>query len=266
MKRLFLSDIHLDSGVREAEKQERLLTLLRSLDPAEWSDIYLLGDIFDFWFEYRTVIVSAYFPFLHALATLREGGVRLHMVVGNHDFWVGPFLREHLGMIVHDDGADIDLDGQRVHLFHGDGVNPTDRGYLFLKWFIRRPLNQWLLRQVHPDWVFAVGRLLSAFSRKRKEDLRTGGDPEERRWMHAYAAAQFNRDVSAVVCGHCHIPEVVRVQQNGRVYTYVNCGDWHEHFSYAVWDGAAFSLHRAGDGAAVFPARDALALPDAEAG
>ncbi len=261
MKRLFLSDIHLNSGLREDEKQARLLALLHGLDPAEWSDIYLLGDIFDFWFEYRSVILSAYFPFLHALARARDGGVRLHFVPGNHDQWTGPFLRETLGMTVYADGGDIDLDGRTVHLFHGDGVNPTDRGYLFLKWFLRRRLPQWLLRQVHPDWVFALGRLFSRYSRKVQEDKMQAGNPVERSWLHLYALRQFDRGAEVVICGHCHVPEIVRVQRNGQARTYVNCGDWHEHFSYAVWDGTAFSLHRTGDDGRPFPNLDALTLP-----
>lgn len=264
MKRLFLSDIHLNSGFRETEKQTRLLALLNGLDPAEWSDVYLLGDIFDFWFEYRSVILSAYFPFLHALARLRDGGTRLHFVTGNHDQWTGPFLRETLAMAVHEDGCDIELGGRSAHLVHGDGVNPTDKGYLFLKWFVRRRSVQWMLRQVHPDWVFAFGRVFSAVSRRAQEEKMRAGNQVERSWLHLYALRQFDRGAATVVCGHCHVPEMVRVQRNGTAHLYVNCGDWHEHFSYAVWDGTAFSLHRAGDDDRPFPVLDALSLPEPE--
>ena len=264
MKRLFLSDIHLNSGFREAEKQERVLELLNGLDPAEWSDIYLLGDIFDFWFEYQTVIVSAYFPFLRALARLHEGGVRLHFVPGNHDIWIGSFLRDTMEMRVYEGGGDIDLDGRRVHLFHGDGVNPTDKGSLFLTWVIRlRPLR-WLLRQVNPDWVFTWGRWFSAFSRKKQEEKMRTGNTVERSWMHLYALRQFTRGIETVVGGHCHVPELVRVERDGMAHTYVNCGDWHEHFSYAVWDGTGFTLHRTGSDTRPFPELHALSLPLAE--
>lgn len=261
MKRLFLSDIHLNSGYREEEKQARLLALLHELDPAEWSDVYLLGDIFDFWFEYRTVVFSVYFPFLHALARLRDGGVHLHFICGNHDQWTGPFLEHTLGMTVHRDGYDVELAGRRVHLFHGDGVNPDDKGYLLLKWFVRLRLPQWLLRQLHPDWTEAIGRLFSRVSRKAQEEKMRAGNTVERSWMHLYALRRFDLGADVVIGGHCHVPEVVRVHRGGTVRTYLNCGDWHENFSYVVWDGATFQLHRTGDDARPFPELDALALP-----
>ena len=134
---LFICDAHLGSGTNEEQKKRILLDFLKGLSPENVSTVYVLGDLFDFWFEYESVILSRNFHVLNALAEVVERGVEIHLIVGNHDFWAGDFMEKTIGVKVHHDPIEINLDGRRIYICHGDGLNSYDHGYLFLKATIR---------------------------------------------------------------------------------------------------------------------------------
>jgi UDP-2,3-diacylglucosamine hydrolase len=176
---------------------------------------------------------------LRAFAELRDRGVELHFVRGNHDFWAGRFLEDALGFAIHDEVV-LEQDGVRALLVHGDGLDPADRGYRVYKRVARAGLVVWLFRQLHPDWAMGLARAVSAGSRRANapEHASLGSQVAPLRRFALERLA--GEDVDAVLCGHSHYP--AREEAAGGVY--VNTGDWLEHRSYVVWSGGEFALKR----------------------
>ena len=242
-KTLIFSDVHLKVHPGEERQHREFVSFLRQFRPPEYDRIICLGDLFDFWFEYRHVIFSGYFDVLRAFADLRDAGVELHLICGNHDFWAGRFLREELGFQVHQDGVTLPLGSQRVQFVHGDGINPTDRSYRLYKRFARNPLVVSLFRAIHPDWAMALAQWVSHGSRSLLQEYDPATGPEARA-LAAYAETELRAGrADVVLCGHAHAPSRIE-SENG---LYLNTGDWLQNRSYVIWDGAGFALHRAGE-------------------
>lgn len=226
-----ISDVHL--GAIPEARERRFLEFL-----ASWrgraEQIFFNGDLFDFWFEYRSVIPAREFPVLRALADLRDSGVRLSLLGGNHDAWGGRFLRETLGIDLLEGPVRLELAGWRVWAAHGDGVGAGDLGYRALKRVLR---HRWFVRAarglVHPDWAEWLARRVSQTgdpsSRDRaRSEARAGALAE-------FARARLRDDptIDVVLLGHCHVPARIEVEP-GRFY--VNAGDWVAHESYAIFE------------------------------
>jgi len=234
----FISDIHLqpDSSEPERRKRARLRQLLERVRRAG-ATLYIVGDLFDFWFEYRHVIPRHYFSTLRALQELTESGCPVHIIVGNHDYWLGSFFPEELNISVHQHPIEVELCGWRFLITHGDGILKRDVGYRLLKRVLRNRFVIWLFRLIHPDLAFRIARMVSGTSRKLT--LRNPGKEEaERREIVAWAEAQFQRGIDAVVMGHYHLP--TRIEQDAKVF--LNLGDWMRYFSYAVCENDRLTL------------------------
>ena len=242
-KAVVVSDVHLKVGPQGREETARFVAFLGQLDPEEIGRIIVLGDLFDFWFEYRHVIFSGYFDVLRAFAGLRERGVDLHLVCGNHDFWAGRFLEEALGFTIHRGPAHFDFGGRRVLLLHGDGINPHDWGYRVYKRVARARPVIWLFRLLHPDWAMFIAQCVSGGSRR----MTKAADPAkgaEARALRAYAREALGRgDADVVMCGHAHAPTREEFPTPAGAGLYFNTGDWMHHRSYVEWDGDEFRLH-----------------------
>jgi len=237
MKDLFLADAHLLDP--EDANYQRLLGFLRN-QLGEVRTLVLLGDIFEFWVGYRHVVFSRYLPLLEMLRQLRETGTEIVYVEGNHDFHLGSYVRDTLGCRVLPDGGEIELDGVRFHLAHGDMVNPADRGYRRLRAFFRSGFLQFLIRVVPPDLTWAIGRALGRHSEK-SHDRKRAFDPEP--LLGAYAEKQLAGTADYVVTGHFHTP--LRKQLAGGHL--VALGDWITQDSYAVWQDGRLTLHQSED-------------------
>jgi UDP-2,3-diacylglucosamine hydrolase len=241
---VFFSDAHLALEPHESERSIKLRRFLATLAGNDVSDLYVLGDLFDFWFEYRTAIFSAYFPVLRALATLSEGGVRLHYIVGNHDYWVGTFLENAIGFTVHKEAVALDIDGTGFFLCHGDGLNRRDYGYRAF-----RRIAQWkpaiaLFRTIHPDLALKLGKMVSGLSRQLV-NAETPGRLREAEAVRQYAVRTLRDcNVDIFIAGHCHIPTDERIEVDGRIKRYVNVGDWLTHFTYAELSGGHLALRK----------------------
>lgn len=226
MSMYLFSDAHLGAGTAEDEavKLERIGRLFE-LVKTNGDRLVILGDLFDFWFEYRYVIPKAYHRVLFMLQELVAGGIRVDYISGNHDFWMGDFFTQHLGIHVHRDGFDTEYGGRRLHLIHGDGLSSSDRGYRLLKRILRNPFNVWLYRLLPPDWAYPLARKVSHSSRRRSEtnDLSFARDYE------AYARGKLADGFDVVAIGHIHLPVCLRYEDG----VYVNTGDFIKHFSYA---------------------------------
>ncbi len=226
MAMYIFSDAHLGSGSAELEarKVEKIRELFERVK-ADGDRLVILGDLFDFWFEYKHAIPKDHHQVLFMLTELVNRGVHVDYISGNHDFWMDDFFAEHIGVYLHRDSLDITYDKQRLHLIHGDGLAKGDGGYRLLKRILRNPVNIWLYRKLPPDWAIPLAKKVSGSSR----EYTSRRDHTFARDYEAYAKVKLGEGYDAVVIGHLHIP-VFETYTNG---TYVNTGDFIHHFSYA---------------------------------
>lgn len=242
MNTILFSDVHLDVAPGGKDTMTVFTQFLRQIDPQEYPRIVIVGDLFDFWFEYKQVIFSGYFDVIRALADLKDAGAETHFAVGNHDFWAGRFLEQNLGFTIHDGAFELDFGGMKAHLVHGDGINPRDRSYRIYKRFARwRPIVS-AFRLIHPDWAMAIAQGVSKSSRHvfQSEDLSEGSEVAPQR---AYADRKIKSgEAQIVVCGHSHYPAIETIESHHGDGLYINAGDWIYHRTYVTWDGRAFTL------------------------
>jgi UDP-2,3-diacylglucosamine hydrolase len=241
---LFVSDCHLGAGTpaEDEARQARLVTFLES-EAVSASALFLLGDLFDFWFEYRQVVPRGHFRVLAALRRVVDRGVPVTFVGGNHDFWADSYLADEIGCRVSRDPLEVTLQGRRLFLAHGDGLMAGDRGYLFLKSVLRHPLAITAYRWIHPDAGIPFARAVSRLSRGHRDESRFDAEALRQR----IAVPRYLAGVDGVVLGHFHVPTLVT--RDGR--DFVVLGDWIERNVYAVLEGGEFRLFQWRDGRSV---------------
>ncbi|WP_134089635.1 UDP-2,3-diacylglucosamine diphosphatase [Olivibacter sp. XZL3] len=236
----FASDFHL--GVPTYEKsREREARLVRWLDSIkdDAAELYLVGDIFDFWFEYATAVPKGFVRFLGKLAELADHGTRITFFKGNHDMWMFGYLEQELGAKIIADELIIERQGKRFYLHHGDGLGPGDAKYKFLKKFFRSKFCQWLFARVHPNLGIGIALRWSQNSRivNNKKEWRKEAEQE---WLVVYSREVLKKEhFDYLVFGHRHLPLDIEVGPNSR---YINLGEWVNYNSYAVFDGTHLEL------------------------
>jgi UDP-2,3-diacylglucosamine hydrolase len=196
-----------------------------------------VGDLFDFWFEYRHAIPKGHFAVCRALAEIRRDGVPVLYFGGNHDFWAGSYLREEIGLAVAERPCTLELQGRRVFVAHGDGLGPGDTGYKVLKRVLRNRVAIALYRSVHPDIGIPFAYAVSSVSRRYSE-------PREvilPKLARDIATPELARGHDAVVIGHVHEPAHLRLGDRGE---FLVIGDWLENFTYVVLEEGRFRLRR----------------------
>lgn len=234
-KMFFISDVHfgLESRERERAKEERVLSFLdKVMDEA--SQLCIVGDLFDAWIEYRTVIPKGYHRILTKLEDLTRRGIVVHYLVGNHDFWIRDYFKQELGMITYHEPIAITVDGKRFFIHHGDGLATNDTGYRILKKVLRNPFNIWLFSWLHPD----IGISLARSSSKSSRNYTSTKDYGEEDGMAALAAQKIAEGFDYVIMGHRHKPACKQIGKG----TYINLGDWISYNTYAEFDGERLSL------------------------
>ncbi|MFM7671309.1 MAG: UDP-2,3-diacylglucosamine diphosphatase [Bacteroidota bacterium] len=237
----FLSDFHLGAP-DAASSLERERVLVRFLDgiKEEAAEIFLVGDLFDFWYEYRLVVPKGYVRLLGKLAELSDRGITMHFFMGNHDMWVSDYFQKEIGLCAYDRPVLFERQGKKLLIGHGDGLGPGDRGYKRLKKLFRNPLAQWLFGILPP----AIGMgLANYFSRKSRaqtgssEEIFLGSDKE---WLIQYATRkQALEPVDYYVFGHRHLPIDLPIEPGAR---YINLGDWIRYQTYAVLEEGVLHL------------------------
>lgn len=232
----FASDFHLGVDCSSSSTQERELWVKSWFDRIEEeSTVYLLGDIFDYWFEYHKVIPSGYSRFFQGLRNMLDRDVQVEIYTGNHDSWMFDYFEIEFGIPVHHQQNVIDLQGKRILLGHGDGLGPGDKKYKIIKKLFRNPLAQRIYRYMHPDLGL---RVMASFSHSSRDSQDNPPFMHEDEWLVQYARHKLSSDdYDYFIFGHRHLVIDYRLGGGSR---YLNCGDWMHYQSYIVLeDGEA---------------------------
>jgi UDP-2,3-diacylglucosamine hydrolase len=235
----FLSDFHLGTPNAEQSmaREKRICQFLDTIKDKA-SAIYLVGDLFDFWFEYATVVPKGYIRFLGKLAELKDRGVSIFVFTGNHDLWMKNYLTTELGIPVFFEPVIHELNGKSFYIAHGDGLGPGDTGYKIMKKIFANSVCRWLFKWLHPDIGVAIANYWSRKSRKagNKKEEKSFGTNE---WLAQYAASVLKHTpIHYFIFGHRHLPIEMAIENS----TYINLGDWLQYDSYALFDGQQCKL------------------------
>lgn len=232
IKVYFASDHHFGAPTREASlpREQKFVQWLEVIKN-DADVLFLLGDLFDFWFEYKTVVPKGFVRVLGKLAELKDAGVEIHFFVGNHDLWMNGYFENELGIPVYYTPKEFTLNGKSFLIGHGDGLGPGDNNYKRMKKVFTNPFSKWLFRWLHPDIGMRLGQYLSVENKliSGDEDAKYLGNDE---WLLQYCKRKLaTKHFDYFVFGHRHLPLEIAIKSNS---TYINTGDWITHFSYAV--------------------------------
>jgi UDP-2,3-diacylglucosamine hydrolase len=239
-KLYFASDFHLGAGAY-ATHRERETRLVRWLDmvKADAAEVFLMGDVFDFWFEYKTVVPKGYIRFLGKLAEMADAGIKIYFFKGNHDMWMFDYFEKELGATIISDEMEIERGGKKFYLHHGDGLGPGDTFYKFLKKFFRSGFCQWLFARIHPNLGVGIANYWSGRSRLgniKHKDKKTG----QQEWLVTYSKELLTTHFyDYLIFGHRHLPLDIQLNDKSR---YINLGEWVNYNTYAVFDGVELRL------------------------
>ena len=234
----FLSDAHLGSrAIEHGRTQER--RLVNFLDSIKYkaSAVYLLGDMFDFWYEFKTVVPKGYTRFLGKLSELTDIGVEVHFFTGNHDIWCGDYLTKECGVIMHREPLTPEIYGKEFYLAHGDGLGDPDKKFKFLRSMFHNEFLQVLFSAIHPRWSMELGLNWAKQSRLKRID---GKEPdymgEDKEFLILYTKEYLKShpNINYFIYGHRHIELDLMLSATARITI---LGDWINYFSYAVFDG-----------------------------
>lgn len=237
----FLSDFHLgvpDHGTSLAREKKIVAFLQKaSLDAAV---IFVVGDLFDFWFEYRKVVPKGFVRILGKLADLTDNGIPVHFFVGNHDMWMSGYFEQELNIPVYHAPKEFEFNGKRFLIGHGDGLGPGDHGYKSIKKVFSNPLSKWLFGLIPPFFGVSLAEYFSKSSRASTGDSDEKFLGEDGEWLIAYCKEQLmKREYDYFIFGHRHLPIDFKLNETSR---YLNLGDWITYDSYAVLDGTDLQL------------------------
>jgi len=237
----FCSDNHLGSPNRNLslEREKIFITWLDQIK-TDAQAIFFLGDLFDFWFEYKKVVPKGFTRLFGKLAELSDSGIDLFFFVGNHDCWIGNYFEDELGINVFHKKVDLNIDNYNILIGHGDGLGPGDNKYKFLKLLFRNPILKKLFSFIHPDIGISLGSFLS-----QKNKILSGSEKvfesEDKEMLFSYCKDVLKtKYYHFFIFGHRHIPLELDLGNNSK---YFNTGDWITHFSYLVYDGTSFNLN-----------------------
>lgn len=237
----FLSDFHLGAPdhASSLEREKKVVAFLDKVK-ADASTIFLVGDMFDFWFEYATVVPKGYVRLLGKLAELTDVGIDLHFFVGNHDMWMAGYFETELSIPVYHAPKCFLIQDRSFFIGHGDGLGPGDEGYKRLKKIFRSPLCKWLFGTLHPSVGMGIANYMSRRSKEKtglSDEIFLGEDKE---WLVRFCKDTLEKQhYDFFVFGHRHLPLDLLV---GPISRYINLGDWIRTFTYASFDGSEMRL------------------------
>ncbi len=237
----FASDNHLGAPTSEASRprEKKFVAWLDEIKH-DAAAIFLMGDLFDFWFEYKTVVPKGFTRTLGKLAEIADSGIPIHYFVGNHDLWMNGYFEEELGIPVYHKPQEFTFNETSIFIGHGDGLGPGDKGYKRMKKVFTSPFFQWLFKWMHPDIGVKIGQYMSV-----KNKMISGDDDakflgEDNEWLAVYCKRKLeekHRDY--FVFGHRHLPLEIQLNETSK---YINLGDWIQYYTYGVFDGENFEM------------------------
>lgn len=235
-KLYFASDFHLGAP-NASESKIREKRIIRWLDSIadDAAAIFLVGDIFDFWFEYGQVIPKGFIPFISKISQLRDRGIPILFFTGNHDLWMKDYFMKELGIPVYHHPIEITVSGKKILVGHGDGLGPGDQFYKLLKKVFTNPFAKWLFRWIHPDLGIKLAKSWSGHSRISNLEKNENHFLGEDEWLWQYCKEvelRFHHDY--YIFGHRHLPLQLEVASNS---TYFNLGEWVTQNTYLEFDG-----------------------------
>ncbi len=237
----FASDFHL--GVPSYEKSlEREKRVVKWLDEIKHDakEIYLMGDMFDFWFEYKYVVQKGFIRLLGKIAEIVDSGIPVTLFTGNHDLWMFGYLEKELGVTVHKNPITREYYGKKFYLGHGDGLGPGDNGYKFIKRIFTSSTCQWLFARIHPNFGAGIASFWSKKSRASNAPKDEQFKGEENEWLALYAKEILQKEhFDYFIFGHRHLPLDIKLSEKSR---YINLGEWINYNTYAVFDGENLEL------------------------
>lgn len=242
----FASDFHLGVPSNKVSRERELL-LISWLDSIadKAAEIYLVGDVFDFWYEYGTVIPKGFVRFQAKLAELCDKGIQVHLFIGNHDMWMFDYFEEELGVKMHRQPIVREWNGKKFFIGHGDGLGPGDHAYKLIKKVFANPLSIWLFKWLHPDIGVRLANFWSGRSREanlQADEVYHGDDNE---WLLQFCKTTLKEEhFDYFIFGHRHLVLDKEVGKNSR---YINLGAWFKNPHFAVWDGENLSLQKVAD-------------------
>lgn len=246
----FASDAHLGLDIYEApiEAEKRLVRWMDMIMPTAKA-LYLVGDMFDYWFEYRDVVPKGFVRFIGKMAEFVDAGIPVYLFTGNHDIWMFDYFQKEVGVTVCTESVEHEIDGKRFFVAHGDGLGDPSLSFRFLRSFFRNKFCQRLYKMIHPRLTVPFGYAWSRYNRKRKEgNYAEAYLGEDKEYLVKFSKEHVkNHEVDFYVYGHRHIvldlpiekPIEKSVEKNTRV---IILGDWIRKFSYASWDGETMKI------------------------
>ena len=239
----FASDQHFGAPTAELSfpREQKFVAWLDAVKK-DAEAIFLLGDLFDFWFEYTTVVPKGFIRVLGKLAEIRDSGIPIYFFVGNHDLWMSDYFDKELNIPVYHTPQTFVFNDKKFLIGHGDGLGPGDKGYKRMKKVFKHPVSKWIFRWLHPDIGVKLAQYLSV-----KNKLISGAEDviflgEDNEWLILYAKRKLEtQHFDYFVFGHRHLPMEIELANNSK---YMNLGDWIGYFTYGVFDGTFFELKK----------------------
>ena len=242
----FASDFHLGVPTYEASlaREKKIVAWLDEVKHNA-AEIYLVGDLFDFWFEYKYTAPKGFIRLLGKIAEITDSGTPVHLFTGNHDMWMFDYLPKEIGVTIHTEPIERTYSGKTFFIGHGDGLGPGDTMYKFIKKVFANKFCQWMFARLHPNLAFGVANYFCRKSRiaTGNNDSKYLGDDNE--WLLSFCKEKLQeKHVDYFVFGHRHLPIEVNLSQNSK---YINLGEWINYYTYAEFDGAELYLKKYGE-------------------
>ncbi|NNM94040.1 MAG: UDP-2,3-diacylglucosamine diphosphatase [Bacteroidia bacterium] len=235
----FASDFHLGIPDKASSlKREKLIVKWLEEIKHDAAEIYIMGDIFDFWFEYKKVVPKGFTRLLGKISELSDSGIAISLFTGNHDMWMFNYLQEELGVTIYRKPVTREFGGKKFFLAHGDGLGPGDHGYKFIKKVFASSVSQWLFARIHPNFGISMANFWSRRSRMSNGEKETFKGEENEYLVQFIKQTLEKEHFDYFIFGHRHLPLQIQVGNS----LYVNLGEWVNYSTYAVFDGKKLEL------------------------
>jgi UDP-2,3-diacylglucosamine hydrolase len=236
----FASDFHLGVPTREKSlAREKLIVQWLDDVKKDAAEIYLMGDMFDFWFEYKNAVPKGFTRLLGKLAEICDSGIPVYLFTGNHDMWMFDYLQDELGVIIYRKPVVKEFNGKKFFLAHGDGLGPGDRGYKFIKKIFANSFLQWMFARIHPNTGIGIANFWSGQSRGTGGLEKDKWKGDENEYLVQFVKNTLKKEhYDYFIFGHRHLPLQMQIADS----QYINLGEWINYSSYAVFDGNKLEL------------------------